>query len=206
MIARVESGAEMDIQSRFDAVIAQYDLLQHPFYQAWAMGTLPVEALRDYSNDWASFIGLVPKGWRCCGEEAIANEEVEHRGLWEDFAQGLGVTTGPAKAEGAKALAQTVDAYFESPVAALGSLYAFEAQQPHTSASKLQGLKDHYSLPESAHVYFQVHETDFAEPALLMERIRSLSPTEQETALASCEATAKALWEGLTSLYEPYEA
>lgn len=196
----------MDIQARFDAAIAQYDLLKHPFYQAWTMGTLPVEALRDYANDWAGFIGLVPKGWACHGDAAIALEEKEHRLLWEDFAIGLGVETGDVRSEGAKALASTVDRLFGSPATSLGALYAFEAQQPHTSKSKLAGLKEHYTLPDKAHVYFEVHETDFAEPALLLQRIQALSAEDQDLAFAACEETAKALWDGLTSLYEPYEA
>lgn len=196
----------MDIQARFDAVIAQYDLLQHPFYQAWSMGTLPVDALKDYANDWAGFIGLVPKGWACHGDEEIAKEELAHRTLWEDFANGLGVQTGAVRSEGAQALVNTVDRLFESPAESLGALYAFEAQQPHTSKSKLQGLRAHYSVPEAAHVYFEVHETDFAEPALLMKRIAALDESGQEAAFQACAATAKALWDGLTSLYKPYEA
>lgn len=196
----------MDIQARFDAVISKYDLLQHPFYQAWSMGTLPVDALRDYANDWAGFIGLVPQGWASHGDTAISEEEKEHRGLWEDFANGLGVKTGEVKSEGARGLAATAWRLFSVPASSLGALYAFEAQQPHTSKSKLEGLRKHYDLPEQAHVYFEVHETDFAEPALLMERIANLNPEDQELAFGACEEVAKALWDGLTSLYEPYKA
>lgn len=194
----------MDIRAQFDAVVAEFDLLQHPFYQAWSAGTLPADALADYANDWASFIGLVPAGWDAHGDARIAAEEREHRVLWEDFARGLGVVTGPAKSEGAVKLAEVAGRNFAQPTTSLGALYAFEAQQPYTSSSKLKGLREHYQLPESAHVYFEVHETDFAEPALLMERIEALSPAEQQQALAACRETAQALWDGLTSLHAPY--
>jgi pyrroloquinoline-quinone synthase len=194
----------MDIRAQFDAVVAEFDLLQHPFYQAWSAGTLPAAALADYANDWASFIGLVPDGWDAHGDGRIAAEEREHRSLWEDFARGLGVETGAARSEGAQRLASVASRHFSQPASSLGALYAFEAQQPHTSASKLKGLREHYRLPESAHVYFEVHETDFAEPALLMERIEALSPAEQAQALVACRETAQALWDGLTSLHAPY--
>lgn len=194
----------MDTRAQFDAVIAEYDLLQHPFYQAWSAGTLPVEALQDYANDWAGFIGLVPQGWASHGDEAVAVEELEHRVLWEGFANGLGVETGEVRSEGARRLADAAARRFSSPAGSLGALYAFEAQQPHTSASKLKGLREHYSLPEGAHTYFEVHETDFAEPALLMERIEALDEAGRAEALEACREVAKALWDGLSSLHEPY--
>ncbi|MBS1724843.1 MAG: iron-containing redox enzyme family protein [Armatimonadetes bacterium] len=196
----------MSLRARLDAVIDEHNLLNHPFYQAWSAGTLPVEALKAYSNDWAAFIGKVPKGWAAHGDEAIAAEETEHRQLWEQFANGLGVTTGEATTPEVQELANTVDVLFGDAATSLGSLYAFEAQQPHTSKSKLEGLRKHYDVGEQGEEYFVVHETDFAEPALLLERMESLSSADQERAVAACEATAKALWNGLSGLYRPYES
>lgn len=196
----------MDIRAKLDAVVAQYDLLQHPFYQAWSAGTLPVDALKAYANDWASFIGQVPKGWAAHGDQEIAAEEVEHRELWEGFARALGVTTGHAACPEVEALVAEMSALCDDPVTSLGALYAFEQQQPGTSKSKLQGLHNHYPLPSEGHVYFQVHENDIHEPALLAERIAALAPADQARALAACERVSKALWNGLSGLYDRHGA
>jgi pyrroloquinoline-quinone synthase len=45
-----------------DAIVAQFDLNEHPFYQAWRAGTLPIERLREYATEWAPFIGVLDAG------------------------------------------------------------------------------------------------------------------------------------------------
>src|SRR5690606_18245000 len=97
-------------------------------------------------------------------------------------------------------LVETSDKLFADRAASLGALYAFEAQQPHTAASKLEGLRAHYALPESAEIYFDVHKDDWDEPALLRERMAALTPEEQKTAAAACEQMARALREALDGL------
>ena len=39
----------MDIKARLDQILEQWNLLNHPFYQAWSEGTLPMDALRVYA-------------------------------------------------------------------------------------------------------------------------------------------------------------
>ena len=90
---------------------------------------------------------------------------------------------------------------FDNVAESMGGLYAFEAQQPHTSTSKLKGLQDHYQqLPIEAHPYFAVHCDDVHEMALLAERIQALPLEEQEKAIAACREVADALWNALSGI------
>ena len=50
----------MSIKNELDAVVAKYDLLGHPFYQAWSAGTLPKEALASYAAEYGAFVQTVP--------------------------------------------------------------------------------------------------------------------------------------------------
>ena len=46
----------MNTKKRFDTILEKWDLLKHPFYQAWSAGTLPVEALKVYASEYGAFI------------------------------------------------------------------------------------------------------------------------------------------------------
>ena len=35
-----------------DAIVRQFDLNEHPFYVEWRAGTLPIERLADYADEW----------------------------------------------------------------------------------------------------------------------------------------------------------
>ena len=61
-----------------DAIVRQFDLNEHPFYTEWRAGTLPVERLAEYADEWAPFIGAVDAGWDRIGYPEYAAEEREH--------------------------------------------------------------------------------------------------------------------------------
>jgi pyrroloquinoline-quinone synthase len=187
--------------SAFDASVERWNLHNHPFYQAWAAGTLPVDSLAQYAAEWGAFVRVVDRGWESCGQAAYAAEERAHAVLWDEFAQALGVqaTDTPATPQLA-ALRATAERLFSTEATALGALYAFEAQQPGTSQSKLAGLKAHYSLDPAAEQYFAVHENDYAEAEWLREAIARLSPAGREVAEQACAAMCEALWEGLSGI------
>lgn len=192
----------MNVRERLGAIVARHDLLQHPFYQAWNAGTLPVEALSAYAREWGASIQVVPKAWQAHGDHETAEHERHHVELWRRFASALGTDIADPETAGMKELVHVAEGCTGSPAASMGSLYAFEAQQPGTSTSKLQGLREHYSLPIEAEDYFEAHKDDDQEPALLIERIEGLTPDEQAKAVEACSVTACALWEGLTGIYE----
>lgn len=196
------------ISERCQQAIEKYNLLRHPFYVAWSEGRLPVAALRDYAREYGAFIRTIGEGWSRVGEEKIAKVEDGHATVWErTFAASLGTSIGEPGMQGVTDLVSTSRELFAQEAAALGALYAFEAQQPHTAQSKLKGLREHYNhLPGKVGEYFRLHETDFAEPALLAAKMDALDSVRGEQALAACERTAAALHNALTAIYEPYAA
>ena len=193
-----------------DEHIAAHSLLDHAFYVAWSDGTLPVAALKDYARDYGSFIRAVSDGWVSVGELHVAGIEAGHAEVWNNtFAAGLetAIADEPHTSE-ASALAGSAREFFgQGRAAALGALYAFEAQQPHTAQSKLTGLQTHYrDLPECCGEYFRLHCDDHDEPAFLAEQINALPAEDRESALAACERMSRALHDALTGLHAPYLA
>jgi len=183
-------------------VFEQYNLLKHPFYLAWNEGRLTKGQMAVYAGEYGSFIQLISEGWRAAGEQAIAKEEEEHYVLWKKFADSLETKTSGATIKEVHTLVNSAKNSFGSYAGALGALYAFEAQQPGTASSKLEGLKKHYSQWAADETYFDIHQSDFEEPALLEQKINSLSKEEKLVAALACEETCSLLWHALTGIME----
>ncbi len=194
------------VSDRCDAIIARYRLLDHPFYRAWADGTLPVAALADYAREYGAFVETIARGWEAAGDPAIARIEEGHARIWwRSFAAGLETDMAdPVIPEVGAALAAAHDV-FGARSTALGGLYAFEAQQPLTARSKLAGLREHYTqLPEACGEYFRLHQDDYDEPARLAAAMSGLDASDQARALAACEQMSQALYAALSGIYAPY--
>jgi len=190
------------MQRLFTPVFEQYNLLQHPFYLAWNEGRLTKEQMAVYAGEYGSFIQLISEGWETAGEPAIAKEEEEHYVLWKNFAASLNTKGTEAGIKEVNELVNSVQNSFGSYAGALGALYAFEAQQPATASSKLEGLKKNYSSWQADETYFDIHQADFAEPALLEEKINSLSKEDKLVAALACEETCSLLWNALSGIME----
>jgi len=190
------------LSARLSDSLSRWDLLQSEFYQAWSAGTLPRPAIAQYASEYGAFISRIADGWAAHGDHAIAAEEREHLELWRQFAQSMGTDVGEAQTPEVRRLLNVVDRHFSSPASSLGALYAFEAQQPGTSKSKLAGLQEHYPLEDEAgEKYFQIHAHDEEEPALLLKRMEALPADDQQKAAEACEETAEALRTALDGLY-----
>ena len=185
-----------------DAIVARFDLNQHPFYVDWRAGTLPVDRLREYANEWAPFIGAVAAGWDTIGEPSYADEERGHEELWARFRAGLGADREASRPQSATLLAVGENAFAARPEA-LGALYAFEVQQPATAQSKLAGLREHYAgtVDSDAQEYFRVHALETDEPAMLAARIESLSDGDWARARTACALFSAAAWGALDGVY-----
>lgn len=192
----------MSIKQRLDAKISSWDLLKSPFYLAWSAGTLPRKALRTYAREYGALISLMPDGWEMLDDEEIAGEEREHLELWEDFARDLNTEVGEVCIPQVEELVQTSKRLFSTPTTALGALYAFESQQPATAKSKLEGLKEFYSLHRTGESYFEIHSHNEHESEKLLDRIAALSGEEQEEVLHACETMSVALWDALNGIYD----
>jgi pyrroloquinoline-quinone synthase len=191
----------MTIKLELDRILEKWDLLKHPFYQAWSDGTLPLEALRVYAKEYGAFIGTLSRGWEALGEVDTAREEQEHEGLWADFTASIGGRAGAPVLPMTAALVENALDLFASPPSALGALYAFEAQQPGTSRSKLEGLKAHYSVSEAGTKYFALHAVNWEESGKILEHMENLSHAGQAEAFLACGQMAESLWSALTEIH-----
>jgi pyrroloquinoline quinone (PQQ) biosynthesis protein C len=184
------------IASQLDAVVARYDLNTHPFYQAWRAGTLPRAALATYANEYAPFIRTIERGWSILGDAAHAAEERQHAALWDDFRDVFGAREA-ARCPEALVLEAEFLRSFADPDAAIGALYAFEAQQPSTARSKLEGLREHYALTGQPTQYFQLHADEYGERDRLRELTGSAAPS---VVLSACERACRAMWSALDGI------
>ncbi len=188
-----------------DAIVARHDLNEHPFYRAWRAGTLPTSKLAEYASEYAPFIEAIGGGWRALGEYDHAAAEHEHARLWGRFRDALGAASEPSCPE-AMALVEATREAFGDPVESLGALYAFECQQPSTSRSKLDGLREHYAIGEDATAYFRIHADDYGEREHLRRLAAQLTPGDAVRAAGACERACKAMWSALDGIMGPKTA
>lgn len=187
---------------QLDAIVRSFDLNEHPFYQDWRAGTLPIERLAEYADEWAPFIGVVDQGWERIGHPAYAAEEREHDALWSRFRSALGADRQMSRPQ-SKTLHAVGEHAFASVPESLGALYSFEVQQPATASSKLAGLREHYAgtVDADAQQYFVEHAVETDEPAMLAEMIDGLSDGDFARARTACAIFSAAAWGALDGVY-----
>jgi pyrroloquinoline-quinone synthase len=169
-----------------DTRIAKYDLLCHPFYQAWSAGKLTRDDLRAYAQDYYHHVEAFPIylaefGVRLDeGElrqavlanmadergmaDASGKESTPHAELWLDFAEGMGAQRDTRGRSPVPEITE-LTAFFHrvagegAPEEALASLYAYESQVPRVAKEKARGLREMYGADERATAYFTLHTT-----------------------------------------------
>jgi len=201
-LSTLKLGDPMDTKKHLDSILEKWDLLNHPFYQAWSAGTLPVDALKVYAAEYGAFINVLEDGWKALDDTETAQEEKEHAELWEQFAAALETKISQPEITQTTELVNAAHELFASPATTLGAMYAFEAQQPATAKSKLEGLKVHYTLPASVEPYFEIHSANWHESKKILNALKKLSSEEQGQAYEACGKMAEALWNALTGIHE----
>ena len=209
-----------------DARIAKYDLLCHPFYEAWSAGKLTREDLRDYAREYYHHVGAfpsyldefaarLPHGHMQRAVVANRNEEAgadgsrPHAELWLDFAEGMGAdrnVTGSSQVPEVRDLIASFHhvAREGTPEEALAAFYAYESQVPRVATEKARGLREMYGADEKTRAYFTLHTTaDIYHSRVWLnqlERIVEDNPAGEQRALAAAENAAKALWNALDGI------
>jgi len=208
-----------------DQEIARYDLLKHPFYQAWSAGELTKEDLKFYAEQYyhqvsqfptylTALHSRLPEG--AMRRDVLANafeEECEacpHSELWLRFAEGMG---GTGSTPNEKAAIPEIGALVEifralskdAPVAsAFGALFAYESQVPKVATEKRSGLKQHYGADERTCSYFTLHEKADLHHASVWRKIISALVEENDLraaeALEGVSRAARALWLALDGI------
>jgi pyrroloquinoline-quinone synthase len=175
-----------ELFQQLDARIAKYDLLCHPFYKAWAAGSLTCEDLREYAQDYYHHVEAFPTYLAEFGirldegdlrravlanmsdekgaEDAFGEPAPAHSELWMDFARGMGSKRSLTTHRPLKEIIDLM-AFFHrvasdgTPEEALAAFYAYESQVPRVAAEKARGLKENYGADERTTAYFTLHTT-----------------------------------------------
>jgi pyrroloquinoline-quinone synthase len=209
--------------SRLEECIQQYDLLCHPFYQAWSAGELTREDLRAYAEDYYPHVEAFPgylaqlaiqleegelrlavlanmhdeKG----GEDSFGEPDRSHAELWLDFVEGVGGHRVPKRPVGevGKLISWFQRVASEAtPEEALAALYAYESQVPRVAREKDRVLRELYGADEKTRGYFTLHATADLYHAQVwrsqLEKRVAANPQTADKALAAAEMAAKALW------------
>lgn len=207
---------------QLEARIARFDLLCHPFYQAWSAGQLSRDDLREYARDYYHHVKAFPTylaelsvrldegELRRAVLENLSDEKggadsgsAEHAELWLDFAEGMGARRdlrGHAPLPEIKRLI----AFFHdvasegTPEEALAAFYAYESQVPRIAKEKDRGLREMYGADDKTCKYFKLHAIADVHHAGVwrrqLEDQLKAHPDASGKALDAGENAAKALW------------
>ena len=208
---------------RFEERTAPYNLLAHPFYQAWSRGDLTRDDLRAYAAEYWHHVSAFPtylsalhsrlpdsdlrrEVLRNLAEEEGTDSPTArpHSDLWMDFAEGMGATRSAVESHAIQPEMSALLATFRtamnesSPAAAFAALYAYESKVPAIAVTKAEGLAAHYDADAATARYFTLHQTaDVAHASVwreLIDKQIALDPSVSDAALEAGERAAHALW------------
>ena len=208
---------------KLEKQIEQYDLLTHPFYQAWSAGQLTPEDLQEYATEYYHHVAAFPtylstlhsllpsSPLRRAVLRNLYDEELDgvpHSELWLDFAEGLGVDRESVKARIPLPEVQELIAQYrnlmQSPAAALAALYAYESQVPRIAKEKAKALAERYGADPRTCRYFELHRLVDQHHARAWRRelanLLGSEPALSSDALNGSMAAAQALWVALDGI------
>jgi len=214
-----------DFLSALKERITRYDLLCHPYYQAWTAGELTRDDLREYAADYYHHVAAFPTYLstlhsrlpdgelrravlrNLCGEEITGRA---HSELWLDFAEGMGAEREEVRRRKPVAEVQALMAEFRRLAAeatcaeALAAFYAYESQIPRIAKQKADGLAQRYGADAKTCGYFTLHQFADVEHAEVWRELLSAEvaahPEQTTAALDSAETAAQALWHALDGM------
>jgi pyrroloquinoline-quinone synthase len=207
--------------------IAQYDLLDHPFYKAWSKGELSRDDLREYACQYYHHVAAFPTYLarlamrledgelrqavlaNMADEKGLRASEAPHAELWLDFAEGMGASRDLRKHQLVAEIRHLIAFFHQiasegTPEEALAAFYAYESQIPRLAKEKARGLRDIYAADEKTCRYFALHTTADLYHAQVwrqqLDRRVEANPGATEKALDTAEAAAQALWRALDAI------
>jgi pyrroloquinoline-quinone synthase len=214
----------MEPIAELDRMIRARHLLTHPFYQAWSMGKVPMDTLREYAGQYHHFESNFPRyiagayaripepARRRVLLENLVDEEGRsptHPQLWEKFGQAIGVSIPKLRSAPPSPATQRLLMVYEraalnrTAASGLGALYAYESIFPEVAAEKSRGLRENYGITsKAAHEFFRVHtvadkEHSAAERHLLRQEMKT--PEGQRDAMTAARQSRDAWWGFLDS-------
>ncbi|HVZ61167.1 MAG TPA: iron-containing redox enzyme family protein [Terriglobales bacterium] len=214
-------SAHEQFWSNAKAILAEFDLLKHPFYQAWTCGALTGEDLRFYAGEYYHHVAAFPTYLTAMHSrlpdgalrrQVLANaadEELRgesHSSLWLQFAEAFGADRKSVAASAPAAEIAAVTGSFMTmareaePVTALAAFWAYESQVPRVAKEKAAGLRDRYQMGDKACEYFDLHTTvdEFHSQVWASEIEKCLAAgANVDDALVGVRTAATQLWKAL---------
>ena len=220
----------LELQSEID----KRHLLKHPFYLMWNRGTLPIEVMRKYAEQYyhleknfPTFLSRIHVS--CMHDEfgvrqAITNNLYDeehgpenHRELWLRFGESIGATR--PEIQGSEPLPETEAAITvfnelssSSYLEGVGALSAYESQIPAVAKTKLEGLEKNYEMTdERGQKFFNVHGVmDIEHANCWWDIISEHADTEEkkDQVVEAVKMGRDALWnflDGVCRAYMPAE-
>ncbi|MDR3749468.1 MAG: CADD family putative folate metabolism protein [Acidobacteriota bacterium] len=218
----------MELQAFLTALeerIARYDLLCHPYYQAWSAGQLTREDLREYASDYYHHVAAFPAYLSALHSRLddgelrravlgnLCDEEIQgrpHSELWLDFAEGMGADRDQVRQRVPLPQLRELIAEFRrvaregATPEALAAFYAYESQVPRIAKTKADGLARHYGADARTCGYFELHQFADVEHSQVWRDLLSAeiaaNPEQASAALDAAEKGAQALWKALDGM------
>jgi pyrroloquinoline-quinone synthase len=204
-------------QTELNNLLEKYSLLKHPFYQQWSAGTLSKEALDGYVKEYFHLVKAVPEMVEKIYQtnptpemKANLEDEKSHVALWENFAVGMGISKKElheyAPSDNTIEAVNRLTSLMNNATEGSAAMYAYEADIPTISMSKIDGLKKFYGISDASTLeYFVEHETADIEHVKVWQAMMSnFNASQQATALNSAEESLKAQNSVLDSVCERY--
>ena len=209
----------MNFFDRIESARTRWNVLRHPFYERWTLGTLERDELAFYAGQYrhavvarAEAVGTAARAAEPAVRaelESHVAEESAHVGLWDDFADAIGSEPAAAPLPETTACVDSWTAGREG-LEALAATYAIESAQPAIARSKLDGLVEHYGFETEgpATAYFALHaELDVEHAAqsraLIEER---LDGADQDRLVELAEGALRGNWTLLDGVERAFAA
>ena len=208
--------------------IAPFNLLKHPFYQAWSAGELTHNDLREYAAEYWHVVSAFPTYLSALhaqlpdaalrrtvlknllDEEGIGSRDARpHSDLWMDFATGVGASPNEVRERDLNAETRALISLFqnimrEQPASALAALYAYESQIPEIARTKAEGLAKHYKADDATRRYFTLHvNADAFHSQVWRDALTAEVDGKDAAESIACdaaEAASRALWIALDGI------
>jgi len=219
---------QQEFFSQLEARIAKFDLLCHPFYQAWSHGKLTPADLREYAADYYHHVAAFPSylsafhsrledgamreavAENCADEEGIGSPDGRsHAELWMDFSAGFGGSEQDVQSrKPAQEVLELIASFRRiaregSSAETLAAFYAYESQVPRVAKEKARGLKEMYGADSKTSRYFILHTTADVRHSQVWKDLLGKEVVDDASAsraLDAAESAAKALWTALDGI------
>jgi pyrroloquinoline-quinone synthase len=211
--------------AQLERQISQYDLLRHPFYEAWSAGTLTETDLQEYASEYYHHVAAFPTylsalhsrlpdgALRRVVLRSLCEEEIDgvaHSELWLDFAEGVGADRDSVRKRiplpHVQELISTFRSLMQSPSGALAAFYAYESQAPRIAKEKARSLVTHYRADLRTCRYFELHRLVDQHHSRVwkqeLEKLLSGEPALADEAFGGAAEAARSLWRALDGIEE----